>query len=57
MKIMPGAVAVDETTATGEERGATETNIWNKVQETEQEFPPQDQIRAKEMTTQKGKPQ
>ena len=44
---MPGAVTVEETTATMEERDAKEIDIGNKVQETEQD---QDQKRAKEMT-------
>ena len=41
-KIMPGAVTVEETTATGEERDAKETDIGNKVQETEHQLPPHD---------------
>ena len=38
-------------TATGEQRDAIGTNIGNKVQDTGQELPPHDQIRAKEKTT------
>ena len=49
MKIMHGAVTVEETTTT------VITDIGNKVQETEQEIPPQDQIRAKEMMITEGK--
>ena len=48
---MPGAVTLEKTTATGEERDTMETDIGNKVQETEQELAPQDQICAKQMTT------
>ena len=39
---MPGAVTVEDTTATGEERDAKETDIRNKVQETEHQLPPED---------------
>ena len=55
MKIMPGAVTVEATAATGEEHVAMVIDIGNKVQETEQVLPPQDQIRAKEMTIPEGK--
>ena len=41
---MPGAVTVEETTASGEERNTVETNIRNKVQGIEQELPLQEQI-------------
>ena len=42
MKIMPGAVMDEETSATGEERDSMRTDIGNKVQETEQELLPKD---------------
>ena len=44
---MSGAVTVEETTATGEERDEMGTNIGNKIQETEQVLPHQNRICAK----------
>ena len=44
------SVTVQETTATGVERDAMRIDIGVKIQEIEQEHPPQDQIRAKEKT-------
>ena len=50
---MPRSVTVEEKTATGEERDAMETNIGKKIQDTDQEFPPQYKY-AKEMTIPEG---
>ena len=55
MEIMPEAVTVEETTTTGEERDAMETDMGNKVQETEQELPPQTKYAQKKMTISGGK--
>ena len=50
MKLLPGAVTGEETTATGEERDTMGTGIGNKVQEKNLEHPPKDQIRSHEVT-------
>ena len=46
---------VEDKTATGEERESMETGIGNKVQETEQELPNQEQNCAKELTIADGR--
>ena len=53
MKRLPGAVTVEVTAVTGEERDTKGTDIGSKVQEIEQELT--HQIRANEMKIQKGK--
>ena len=48
MKIITEAVTLEESTATGEEDDAMETQIGNNVQETEQELPPRTKYARKE---------